>query len=189
MFKQCCFSHSRFWAVCFMPIMYLCGCVFLSSTISACSSLTWGSWCCVSSILYCQVHYYTVPHFILAHPRVLFFKKTCSKPATWIFCDICAGVLVLLLAFFAFLHCWLNAFAEMLRFGDRMFYKVWHDTFTWLDLLQNPKLSFHYAIVLSKMSFSLRTGGTPLRLLTITVPGMLWFTIGCITTFTGTSCW
>lgn len=39
-------------------------------------------------------------------------------------CDICAGVLVLLLAFFAFLHCWLNAFAEMLRFGDRMFYKV-----------------------------------------------------------------
>lgn len=35
-----------------------------------------------------------------------------------------AGVLVLFLAFFAFLHCWLNAFAEMLRFADRMFYKV-----------------------------------------------------------------
>lgn len=34
------------------------------------------------------------------------------------------GVLVLFLAFFAFLHCWLNAFAEMLRFADRMFYKV-----------------------------------------------------------------
>lgn len=26
--------------------------------------------------------------------------------------------------FFAFLHCWLNAFAEMMRFADRMFYKV-----------------------------------------------------------------
>lgn len=34
------------------------------------------------------------------------------------------GVLVLFLGFFAFLHCWLNAFAEMLRFADRMFYKV-----------------------------------------------------------------
>lgn len=33
-------------------------------------------------------------------------------------------MLVLFLAFFAFLHCWLNAFAEMLRFADRMFYKV-----------------------------------------------------------------
>jgi len=26
--------------------------------------------------------------------------------------------------FYGFLHCWLNAFAEMLRFADRMFYKV-----------------------------------------------------------------
>jgi len=26
--------------------------------------------------------------------------------------------------FFAILHSWLNAFAEMLRFADRMFYKV-----------------------------------------------------------------
>ena len=34
------------------------------------------------------------------------------------------GALVLFLAFFALLHCWLNAFAEMLRFADRMFYKV-----------------------------------------------------------------
>lgn len=32
---------------------------------------------------------------------------------------------MLLLIFFAFLHCWLNAFAEMLRFGDRMFYRDW----------------------------------------------------------------
>ncbi|KAM9228781.1 sterol O-acyltransferase 2 [Dugong dugon] len=35
------------------------------------------------------------------------------------------GILMLLLIFFAFLHCWLNAFAEMLRFGDRMFYRDW----------------------------------------------------------------
>ncbi|CAJ0922155.1 unnamed protein product [Ranitomeya imitator] len=40
-----------------------------------------------------------------------------------IFNSILPGVLILFLAFFAFLHCWLNAFAEMLRFADRMFYK------------------------------------------------------------------
>ncbi|XP_053549904.1 sterol O-acyltransferase 1 [Bombina bombina] len=42
-----------------------------------------------------------------------------------IFNSILPGVLILFLAFFAFLHCWLNAFAEMLRFADRMFYKDW----------------------------------------------------------------
>lgn len=36
-----------------------------------------------------------------------------------------AGTLLLLVAFFAFLHCWLNAWGEMLRFADRMFYKDW----------------------------------------------------------------
>lgn len=44
----------------------------------------------------------------------LFGEKSC----------LLAGVLILFLGFFAFLHCWLNAFAEMLRFADRMFYKV-----------------------------------------------------------------
>ena len=27
-------------------------------------------------------------------------------------------------AFYGFFHCWLNGFAELLRFGDRMFYEV-----------------------------------------------------------------
>lgn len=44
-----------------------------------------------------------------------------SQVVSWFYFS---GVLVLFLAFFAFLHCWLNAFAEMLRFADRMFYKV-----------------------------------------------------------------
>ncbi|GFO36109.1 O-acyltransferase [Plakobranchus ocellatus] len=34
------------------------------------------------------------------------------------------GTLVLFIGFFAILHSWLNAFAEMLRFGDRLFYKA-----------------------------------------------------------------
>ncbi|VDL95152.1 unnamed protein product [Schistocephalus solidus] len=40
------------------------------------------------------------------------------------------GTMVLLITFYAFLHCWLNAFAEMLRFGDRLFYKDWWNSFT-----------------------------------------------------------
>lgn len=35
-----------------------------------------------------------------------------------------SGIMFLLLCFFAFLHCWLNLFGELLRFADRMFYKV-----------------------------------------------------------------
>ncbi|KAJ6657355.1 hypothetical protein lerEdw1_002522 [Lerista edwardsae] len=40
-----------------------------------------------------------------------------------IFNSILPGVLIILLIFFALLHCWLNAFAEMLCFADRTFYK------------------------------------------------------------------
>ena len=35
------------------------------------------------------------------------------------------GTLLLVIIFYGLLHCWLNAFAEILRFADRMFYKDW----------------------------------------------------------------
>ncbi|KAH0629039.1 hypothetical protein JD844_010793 [Phrynosoma platyrhinos] len=35
------------------------------------------------------------------------------------------GIYVMLMICFSFFHCWLNAFAEMLRFADRTFYKDW----------------------------------------------------------------
>ncbi|VDO06353.1 unnamed protein product [Rodentolepis nana] len=35
------------------------------------------------------------------------------------------GGLLLLINFYALLHCWFNASAELLRFGDRLFYKDW----------------------------------------------------------------
>ena len=34
------------------------------------------------------------------------------------------GTMVLVIGFFGILHSWLNAFAEMTRFADRMFYRV-----------------------------------------------------------------
>lgn len=42
-----------------------------------------------------------------------------------IFNSILPAALMTFLIFFALLHCWLNAFAEMLRFADRTFYKDW----------------------------------------------------------------
>lgn len=38
--------------------------------------------------------------------------------------SIFAGGLLMFLVFYGMFHCWLNAFAEMLQFGDRMFYDV-----------------------------------------------------------------
>ncbi|XP_076316062.1 sterol O-acyltransferase 1-like [Tachypleus tridentatus] len=35
------------------------------------------------------------------------------------------GSLAMFLVFYGFLHCWLNAFAELLCFGDRVFYQDW----------------------------------------------------------------
>lgn len=35
------------------------------------------------------------------------------------------------LLFYGFLHCWFNAFAEMLRFGDRLFYKDWWNAYSY----------------------------------------------------------
>jgi sterol O-acyltransferase len=57
-------------------------------------------------------------HFNTEHVSLKMFAHSilnCTLP----------GTLLLLVGFFAFLHCWLNAFAEMLRFADRMFYKDW----------------------------------------------------------------
>ena len=40
------------------------------------------------------------------------------------FSSMVPGIMVLILGFFAILHSWMNAFAEMMRFADREFYRV-----------------------------------------------------------------
>ena len=69
------------------------------------------------------------------------------------------------LGFYGFLHCWLNAFAEMLRFADRMFYKV------------------ERRVSCSRDYFSSRIGGMQLHLQLITERGMSLCMIGCIHMF------
>ncbi|KAM9761677.1 sterol O-acyltransferase 1 isoform 2-T2 [Menidia menidia] len=60
-----------------------------------------------------------------------------------VFNSILPGVLILFLGFFAFLHCWLNAFAEMLRFGDRMFYKDWWNSTSFANYYRTWNVVVH----------------------------------------------
>nr|XP_056700587.1 sterol O-acyltransferase 1-like [Euleptes europaea] len=60
-----------------------------------------------------------------------------------IFNSILPGMLMLFLVFFSFLHCWLNAFAEMLRFGDRMFYKDWWNSTSYANYYRTWNVVVH----------------------------------------------
>ncbi|CAF3330719.1 unnamed protein product [Rotaria socialis] len=77
----------------------------------------------IASVFYV---YYVVVRFCIPTFESLNQEEiTLSIFVSVIFNSIMPGSLFLLLAFYGFLHCWLNAFAEMLRFADRMFYKDW----------------------------------------------------------------
>lgn len=76
------------------------------------------------------------------------------------------GTLCLLCGFFCLLHSWLNAFAEMLRFADRMFYQVSLSITTYLTFA-NPPHSIN------------RIGGILPLMRHITELGTLSFMIGC----------
>lgn len=53
------------------------------------------------------------------------------------------GALVMLITFYAFLHCWLNVFAELLRFGDRLFYKDWWNSVNFSAYYRNWNVVVH----------------------------------------------
>ncbi|KAK6166561.1 hypothetical protein SNE40_023218 [Patella caerulea] len=53
------------------------------------------------------------------------------------------GTLVLFIGFFAILHSWLNAFAEMLSFGDRLFYKDWWNSTTFANYYRTWNVVVH----------------------------------------------
>lgn len=59
------------------------------------------------------------------------FKHTVNDPgnlrqfiASVIFSTV-SGIICLLTLFYGILHCWLNIFGELLKFGDRLFYEDW----------------------------------------------------------------
>lgn len=74
------------------------------------------------------VIFYT--HFIFVRFLVPVFRQFGQKPMTpkvlvlSVFGCMLPGTLALLCGFYCLLHSWMNAFAEMLQFADRLFYKV-----------------------------------------------------------------
>nr|XP_004547756.2 sterol O-acyltransferase 1 [Maylandia zebra] len=60
-----------------------------------------------------------------------------------IFHSILPGIMLLLLCFFAFLHCWLNLFGELLRFADRMFYKDWWNSTSFANYYRTWNIVVH----------------------------------------------
>uniref|UniRef100_G3PA82 O-acyltransferase n=2 Tax=Gasterosteus aculeatus aculeatus TaxID=481459 RepID=G3PA82_GASAC len=60
-----------------------------------------------------------------------------------VFNSILPGVLILFLGFFSFLHCWLNAFGEMLQFADRMFYKDWWNSTSFANYYRTWNVVVH----------------------------------------------
>lgn len=60
-----------------------------------------------------------------------------------VFGSMLPGTLVLFIAFFAILHSWLNAFAEMLRFSDRLFYKDWWNSSSFANYYRTWNIVVH----------------------------------------------
>ncbi|XP_062328530.1 sterol O-acyltransferase 2 [Osmerus eperlanus] len=88
-------------------------------------------------------------YFILVRLCIPVFRNENNRPFSTrtlvltVFNATLPGMLILLLAFYAFLHCWLNAFAEMLRFADRMFYKDWWNSTSFANYYRTWNVVVH----------------------------------------------
>ncbi|KAJ8400764.1 hypothetical protein AAFF_G00391180 [Aldrovandia affinis] len=88
-------------------------------------------------------------YFILVRLCIPVFMNESNQPFSTrtlvlaLFHATLPGMLILLLAFFAFLHCWLNAFAEMLCFADRMFYKDWWNSTSFANYYRTWNVVVH----------------------------------------------
>ena len=60
-----------------------------------------------------------------------------------LFLTILPTILMMLTLFFCFLHLWLNAFAELTKFGDRQFYKDWWNATSLSDYLRTWNVLIH----------------------------------------------
>ncbi|KAL7984767.1 hypothetical protein Chor_003337 [Crotalus horridus] len=92
--------------------------------------------CIFNSILPVQSCPHTKSHFSTCNDTEMLLKSIHSNAAP-------EGVLIMFLTFFAFLHCWLNAFAEGLRFADRMFYKDWWNSTSFSNYYRTWNIVVH----------------------------------------------
>ncbi|XP_064647331.1 sterol O-acyltransferase 1-like isoform X2 [Lineus longissimus] len=88
-------------------------------------------------------------YYIFARFCVPVFKNFSQESVTpkkllfSVFGCMLPGTLVLFITFFAVLHSWLNAFAEMLRFGDRLFYKDWWNSSSFANYYRTWNVVVH----------------------------------------------
>uniref|UniRef100_A0A674P2G0 Sterol O-acyltransferase 2 n=1 Tax=Takifugu rubripes TaxID=31033 RepID=A0A674P2G0_TAKRU len=88
-------------------------------------------------------------YFVLVRLCVPVFRPETNQPFTKrsmvlaVFNSILPGIMLLLLCFFAFLHCWLNLFAELLQFADRMFYKDWWNSTSFTNYYRTWNVVVH----------------------------------------------
>ncbi|XP_061793749.1 sterol O-acyltransferase 2 isoform X1 [Nerophis lumbriciformis] len=88
-------------------------------------------------------------YFILVRLCVPVFTSDTNQPFSkramvlTVFHSILPGIMLLLLCFFAFLHCWLNLFGELLRFADRMFYKDWWNSTSFTNYYRTWNVVVH----------------------------------------------
>ncbi|KAM4587948.1 sterol O-acyltransferase 2 [Odontesthes bonariensis] len=88
-------------------------------------------------------------YFILVRLCVPVFRPDNNQPFSKrtmvlaVFHSILPGIMLLLLCFFAFLHCWLNLFGELLRFADRMFYKDWWNSTSFANYYRTWNVVVH----------------------------------------------
>ncbi|CAG5979410.1 unnamed protein product [Menidia menidia] len=99
----------------------------------------------VGKILGCLFYGY----FILVRLCIPVFRPETNQPFSKrtmvlaVFHSILPGIMLLLLCFFAFLHCWLNLFGELLRFADRMFYKDWWNSTSFANYYRTWNVVVH----------------------------------------------
>ncbi|XP_023148793.2 sterol O-acyltransferase 2 [Amphiprion ocellaris] len=88
-------------------------------------------------------------YFILVRLCIPIFKPDTKQPFSKrtmvlaVFHSVLPGIMLLLLCFFAFLHCWLNLFGELLRFADRMFYKDWWNSTSFANYYRTWNVVVH----------------------------------------------
>ncbi|XP_037075008.1 sterol O-acyltransferase 1-like [Pollicipes pollicipes] len=77
------------------------------------------------------------------------FQRYGLGPVTWrhlvvhVFGSVMPGMLCYLCGFFALLHAWMNAFAEMTRFADRMFYQDWWNVTNYASFYRTWNIVVH----------------------------------------------
>ncbi|KAF7664595.1 hypothetical protein LDENG_00169510 [Lucifuga dentata] len=88
-------------------------------------------------------------YFILVRLCVPIFTPETNQPFSKrtmvlaVFHSILPGMMLLLVCFFAFLHCWLNLFGELLCFADRMFYKDWWNSTSFANYYRTWNVVVH----------------------------------------------